>query len=634
MAVNEIQSRIAEELEKIPPFGQIKEAWRLELAKRAKVQYLLHGEEVFKAGQASHDQCYLIIQGQIELFSSMDNQSTLVDLCTAGECFGLRSLITQEAYSLTARVRNEALLYALPTSIMRKIMQEEGSIALHFANMLALRQQNEEQQLDFSEDAHTQYADIDNLPEWVKPSTSLVSCSPRTIIADAAMQMREERVSSILILNEHEWPIGIVTQTDLAHQVATGLLSTTSTVDKLMNAPVKTAKLPLSDEEAALSMLSQGIKHLVITEDGSPNSKALGMVSDRDIQLRQRYSARYLLQRIRRATTLQEWGQLRKECTRLAQQQLDSKVPVVFILRTISFLHQAILNKIIEAAMIEQSLHDENLWCWVNMGSMGRSEQLFPTDQDNAIIHKDGISPDKRKALVHLARKVNADLMECGFEYCPAEMMAGNEKWCLSLSEWKNKFEGWILSPTPKSVMFTTIFFDMQCVYGNKLLLNELQKEIQQLLRKHPEFLSFLAKDALKNPAPLSFLNNLVVEQDGAHKNEFDIKARGLMPFVDAARVLALVKGKTAIVNTDLRLESAGKDFPERKELFQAASKAYHRLLTYRYRQARISMDSGRFIKPDSLDSYDRQLMKQCFSPLKELQSFVRRTFDTDLLPS
>ena len=49
-----------------------------------------------------------------------------------------------------------------------------------------------------------------------------------------------------------------------------------------------------------------------------------------------------------------------------------------------------------------------------------------------------------------------------------------------------------------------------------------------------------LAKDCLTGKPPLSFFRNFIVEKDGEHKNRLDIKTRGLVPFVDFARVMAL----------------------------------------------------------------------------------------------
>ena len=44
-----------------------------------------------------------------------------------------------------------------------------------------------------------------------------------------------------------------------------------------------------------------------------------------------------------------------------------------------------------------------------------------------------------------------------------------------------------------------------------------------------------MAADTLRNPQPLGFFRNFVLENDGEHKDSFDIKNRALEPYIDAA---------------------------------------------------------------------------------------------------
>ncbi|MDV7395062.1 putative nucleotidyltransferase substrate binding domain-containing protein, partial [Arthrospira platensis SPKY1] len=125
-----------------------------------------------------------------------------------------------------------------------------------------------------------------------------------------------------------------------------------------------------------------------------------------------------------------------------------------------------------------------------------------------------------------------------------------------------------------------------------------------------------------------------VVEKDGAHKNEFDLKARALMPLVDAARMLALKGGRIDLVSTTARLQWAASEHARHAPLLRSTAKAFTRLLTYRARASRDQHSSGRFLRPDTLDPYDRQVLKQCFPPIEELQQVIRVQFGTNLLPS
>src|SRR6185436_10214726 len=110
-------------------------------------------------------------------------------------------------------------------------------------------------------------------------------------------------------------------------------------------------------------------------------------------------------------------------------------------------------QRLIELQLAQNPLTGGSL-CWIALGSEGRSEQTFFTDQDNAIIFRcnpDVEVGDFRASLVAFARKVNRGLDACGFPLCRGEIMAGNPKWCLSLHEWRTAFSHWINHGDPEA---------------------------------------------------------------------------------------------------------------------------------------------------------------------------------------
>ena len=140
-------------------------------------------------------------------------------------------------------------------------------------------------------------------------------------------------------------------------------------------------------------------------------------------------------------------------------------------------------------------------------------------------------------------------------------------------------------------------------------------------------FLTYLGRNALQNPAPLSFFRNFLVEDSGEHKNQFDIKARAIMPLVDAARVLILAHQIKTINNTRLRFEKLAQLEPQNKDLYEACSFAFAKLLHFRTEQGLSHNDSGRFIDIASLSKANRLQLKNCFKPIKEVQELIRTRF-------
>ena len=53
--------------------------------------------------------------------------------------------------------------------------------------------------------------------------------------------------------------------------------------------------------------------------------------------------------------------------------------------RTIASLNDALTRRAIEIVLARHDLDDID-WCWLALGSEGRGEQTFATDQDNALL--------------------------------------------------------------------------------------------------------------------------------------------------------------------------------------------------------------------------------------------------------
>ena len=89
-------------------------------------------------------------------------------------------------------------------------------------------------------------------------------------------------------------------------------------------------------------------------------------------------------------------------------------------------------------------------FCWLALGSEGRKEQLLRTDQDNALVFENVAEEDYdevKNYYLAMAENVTLIIHECGFEYCPADMMASNPQWCMSLEKWEQRFSKWMNQP-------------------------------------------------------------------------------------------------------------------------------------------------------------------------------------------
>jgi len=398
-----------------------------------------------------------------------------------------------------------------------------------------------------------------------------------------------------------------------------------------MSSPVLTISQETPVAEAQIIFLKNQISHLCITENGRNTSKIIGIITMHDIFITQANNPAVFLKWIKKATTALELKTVRDKLTQLINDGLKNLTPIHHISKIAAEINTAIVSKSIQIALDDVGTAAPVRFAWLNLGSQGRGEQLLITDQDNALVFEDVPEADYENVktyFLRLSKKVTEILNAVGYEFCPAEMMASNPKWCLSVSEWKQQFHSWISKPDTETIMLCSIFFDFECVYGHEELAKDIAKSIFKDLYQKNLFFAYLGSDALKNPPPLGFFRQLMLEQDGKHKDTFDIKARAIMPLVDAARMLILEKQIAGINNTAARFEALAKAEPENAELFISCAAAFNDLMTFRTQEGLKYNNNGRFIHLEGLGKADKLRLKNAFKPIQEIQSVLKNRFN------
>lgn len=462
-------------------------------------------------------------------------------------------------------------------------------------------------------------------------SKNPICCTPETSIKAASLIMKEHNVGSIVI-TKNQKPIGIITDKDLRNQIATGIHHIDEPVTTIMSSPVLSFPPTITVAEAQIATLKHQISHLCITEDGTDQSKIIGMLSEHDIIVVHGNNPAVLIKEIKRAKTAESLKYIREKAQTLLKNYLDQSLPMVFTANIISAINDAVTKQVIELGIIQLNQKPPAKFAWLAIGSQGRKEQLLMTDQDNALVFSDKNLHESdietaRAYFLKLANTINDQLHHIGFDYCPANMMARNPDWCLTLTEWKTKFNNWITQPTQEKILLCNIFFDYNLIYGNKKLVHKMSNSIFKSIEQYEIFLNFLALNALKNPPPLSFFRNFLVEDSGEHKDQFDIKKRAIMPLVDAARLLILSHHVKEFNSTIARYKKLQELEPQNADLYDSCINAFKVLLRYRANQGLKHNDSGRFVDVKTLSKADRLKLKGCFKPVKDIQTLVQVRF-------
>ena len=631
--MNTISERIYDFLKGFPPFDSIQPNELRELSKQVVVVYLDEGETLFKEKDEAHDFFYVVKEGVIGLSREIEGEPVLVDLCDEGDVFGLRPLLQKDVYRMNAEVKEEVILYAVSVELFGAYISNQEAhrfLRARFSSNL---------QINPLENSQDWFAHVNNLEvsggiinqlKQINYSSAPVSCSPQTPIHKAAETMARKKVGSILIL-ENDCAKGIITDKDLRSKVATGVYPITETVDQIMSSPVHTFSPTISVTEAQMAMLKHQITHLCITDTGLLSGKVVGVLSEHDLLVQRGNNPSVILKEVKKARTVERLKEMRTKSEVLLENYIEQDVPMPFMCTVLGEINRGITQKAIELALLTMKDNPPCPFTWMALGSQGRDEQLLVTDQDNALVYSNVSkkeAPFVKSYFVELATKVNDILHQVGYEYCPAAMMAKNPKWCLSVDEWSRLFDNWIKSPSEDSIMLCTIFFDFSRFYGSKEPVKELTASVFKSISSYEVFLNYLARNALVNPPPVSFFRNIVLEQNGEHKDLFDIKARALMPLIDGARVLALSHQLVEVNNTAERFKQLKALEPSNAFVYDVCLDAFKVLLRFRTEQGLKHQDSGRYIAIKTLRKADRLKLKGAFKAIDSLQELIRTRFN------
>jgi CBS domain-containing protein len=447
-----------------------------------------------------------------------------------------------------------------------------------------------------------------------------VACGPEERVAAAIATMRSQAIGSMIVVDAASVPIGILTLRDVVDRVALEPGALDAPIARVMT--VRPITLPVQETAyaAALAMIRHGVRHIVLVD----GKRLAGLVSERDLFGLQSTDVRHLSTEIRGARDLSAITRFGADIRDLACRMVVQGAAVGPLTAFVASLNDLLTERIVELDF--QAAGTRGLrWCWVVMGSEGRSEQTLRTDQDNGLIFEPAPGQsvaDARAVLLPVAQHINQALDQAGYRLCPGDIMAGNPQWCLSLDEWRARFERWIDSGSPEALLHGAIFFDLRPLVGEMALGRELRAWLAVHAPRNRRFLHQMARNALENRAPLKWLGRFRAGSDG----RIDLKLNGAGLFVDAARIFSLAFGIDEC-NTERRLRAAAPRLKVPAAELEAWITAFHYIQGQRLRRQAECLAQGltpdNRVDPRALNDFDRDVLRSALRRTRALQRRV-----------
>ncbi|WP_353085423.1 DUF294 nucleotidyltransferase-like domain-containing protein [Flavobacterium sp.] len=626
---NAITQRIANFLKEYEPFSYLSYEDLLKIVSTIRVINLEKHKSLFQINDTLHDDFYVVASGVIHLTVISDAEETLLNKCYAGDIFGLRPFFAKNNYQMTAKAREESIVYAVPIATFKPFVAQNATVLDFLLESFAVNTKN-----SLDNKNHTLLSDnvsySDNQSDMqyfqsLNYNKTPLKISHDTLIKDAAQLVTENMFDSALITDQNN-PIGIVTDKDFRSKVATGRFPLTNSISKIMASPVITVTENISVAEAQLVMLKHGVTHLCVTKDGTDKSEVKGVISEHDLVVAQANNPGILLKEIKKSQTAKELKLVRNKLADIIQSSLNKNIPLTHITSIAGEVTLAIVKRSVEQAILELGSPPAR-FAWLCIGSQGRKEQLLLTDQDNILVFED-VSPEKYRDVkdyfLKLAKKATATLEKVGYINCPNGHMASNMMWCKSLTDWSKQYENWMNTPGENTNEISSVFFDYEIAFGEQKIEDELTDVIFSNIKNKVLFLDYLGNDTIKKPTPLNFFKKFNIEEDGEHKGKFDIKTRALMPLIDGARLLILSNNIKGINSTYLRFKQLAMIDPKFSEVYLNCADAYLVLSKFRTLEGLKNDNTGQYINLEELSKVDKEKLKNALAPMKELEELIK----------
>ncbi|HSP00641.1 MAG TPA: DUF294 nucleotidyltransferase-like domain-containing protein [Thioalkalivibrio sp.] len=619
---------IRDHMGQFAPFDRLGDDLLDDLAASVEITYYKAGTSIFELGEPIHTLPF-IRSGAVEVYR---HNGELYNRLGEGDIFGQFGLLRNRRVRFPVKAIEDTLLYLIPEAVFDRLCNEDDNFA-DFVELSGSRLKSTVEQSVRDNDMMVTRVRrlITRMPVMIEESAT---------VQEAARLMSDSDVSSVLLLapggedrdsdriftdvEGRQWHLaGMVTDKDLRARIVAEGMSAQTPLSAINHGHLITIQSDKSVYEAMLAMLRNNIQRLPVLHRRRP----VGVVHLADIVRYETNSSVYLVSNIFSRTNVKGLARLTPDIRSAFVRLVDAGATSQMIGNAMSSIGRSLMRRLVELAEAEMGPPPVP-YCLMVHGSLARNDQSITTDQDNAMVLHDSFDPRQHDAYFkELAQRVSDGLDACGYPYCKGGIMATNTQWRQPLAQWKRYFQAWIAKPDPKRLLHSSIFFDLDTVYGEERFVEELQDLIATQAQQSPLFLAALARNALSRTPPLGLFRTFVMEQDGKHNNSINIKRRGVAPMNDVIRVHTLGVGSRA-QNAFERLDDidqAGALPAGQTDKLRYALE-FISIVRLRHQADEIKHDHtpDNSIEPEHVSDTDRHNLKEAFQVLSNAQKFLR----------
>ena len=566
------------------------------------IGYFRPGETIV-ARDSAPESLFIVIKGCVEERDGDD----VVALRGPGDTFDSRALV-QGGGSNAFVAREETLLNLLPRDLTLKLINQNARFASFFYLDIARKLEavsREEEAARFAPLMDARVADLSLRGAAFIDATDSIQ--------RAGAKMRELNAYALFVRDGDR--TGVLTRSDLVNAAIVNRQPIDTPVGPLVNHAVVSVAPDDFVSTALLRMTKHNKRRVAVMEDG----EFVGVLEDIDLLSFLAGNSQLVAQQVDRASSVADLARAAQEIVPQIRMLRRQGVKIEAVCEIVSDLNQRLHAKLF-SLVAPQSIRERG--CLIVMGSEGRGEQTFRTDQDNGLILSESVPEGDLETL-------RADFFHgleiCGFPPCPGNVMVRNPVWSKTLSDYRDDFRRWLALGDDTGMMNIAILFDAKAVAGDAGLLSAAKQDLIEAMRGERVHLARFARAIEAFPSPIGLFNNLVTSK--AEGDALDLKKGGVFPIVHGVRALALEKGldEAGTAARIARLAELGMFEPQ---FARELTEALRYLMTMKLDAEIAEQASTSLVRPRELTTMERDALRDAFQVAKRLREMVRRHFN------
>ncbi|RUO30211.1 DUF294 nucleotidyltransferase-like domain-containing protein [Aliidiomarina soli] len=599
---------MADFLKQTPPFDALDNArfdYALDHAEAVYVNQH-NRDEILREG---HPTLYVVRSGTYDL---NDKHGKFIERLETGDVFGFPALLSGRAITNQIEVLADGILFCWDAATFAYLRRYSEPFERYFM-------QAQERRL------LVEHRGEDSTPDWTERdigsviSRPLISIGSDTSIQQAAISMSENKVSSLLVVDEGQLR-GIITDRDIRNRVVAKGMDYGVAVTAVMTQMPEAVYTRQSLFDALTMMNQANIHHLPVLDD---EERPVGMITTTDLMKQQRSEPVFLMNALFKAQSREALVEEAQNIPHYLRTFATRVKDIGMVGRLLASLTDGMTRKLIRLYEHEHGAAPV-AYAWMAFGSQAREDQTLSSDQDNGLLLADGIKEGQREYFHKLAEFVCTGLADCGIRLCPGDVMAMNPKWNKTSLEWQQQIKKWVQSPTPDAIMHSMIFFDSRMIAGNQQLYRRHRDAIGKIAQRDI-FLGNIGRHIGELNVPLGLFNRLRTKSEKGG-DYIDIKTQGVAVINDIVRLYSLIEGLT-MPATPARLQAlqshnllTAKDNQNLLEAWQFLTQLR---LSHQLKLQGDSTEPVNSIDPETLSTLQRRQLKAAFSVIKDAQQGV-----------